>query len=115
VKKPLVRLSNFAITPTRLGKDVAFRLDLGPDDTIMLTQADMLQLRQLIEQQLPRLHNHKECDPEGHVVFSSVCCSAQLYRCPITIEGLPSKPIVSAGESSCSQCGVPLTQEGQDS
>ena len=85
---------------------------LGVDgELLLLDQADLEQLRSLLDQVLPRhAHNTDECDPDGHVLFTSVCCGAQLYRCAATAEGLPSKPLIHQGEASCRTCNQLLAQ-----
>jgi len=84
-----------------------------PDDTeeVAFSDADLEQLRSLIDQLLPRgEHNHEVADPDAHVLFDSVCCGAQLYRCERLDGPLPSKPLIAHGEDACRNCGVPLAQ-----
>jgi len=87
-------------------------------DEVAFSAEDLAQLRDLIDAALPRhAHNSKPSDPDAHVLFGSVCCSAKLYRCSRFVDAgvgdglLPAKPIVSAGETSCTQCGEQLEEE----
>jgi hypothetical protein len=105
------RLNQFDLVQTKLGRNVAFRLDMGPDDSLLLTAADLEQLRHLIDTLVPHAHNERPADPDAHVLFASVCCASQLYRCSALVDGLPSKPIVSQGETSCRECGAELGVE----
>src|SRR5262245_24452197 len=80
-------------------------------DELAFSAADLEQLRGLIDQLLPRgEHNHEIADPDAHVVFDSVCCGAQLYRCTAVTDGLPSKPLIRHGEDACRSCGADLAQ-----
>ena len=84
-------------------------LDSHNLDAQLVTQADLEQLRDLIDQQLPRhVHNTNPTDPDGHVVFDSVCCGARLYRCAALTHGLPSKPVLYLDEDACASCGADL-------
>lgn len=116
---PTDRLNAFVLRRSEAARDMfllavddASTEDGDGADIRALTEADLRTLRQLIDEVLPpQAHNHQPADPEAHVVFGSVCCPAQLYRCPVLVAGRPSKPIISAGETSCRQCGTTLTEE----
>ena len=102
-------LTNFELGPS-LAKNGLFILT-ADGDRLMLSAADLAQLRTLIDEQLPRTpHNHESSDPDAHVLFDSVCCGAQLYRCSALVDGLPSKPIIRHGEDACRSCGESLAQ-----
>ena len=89
-------------------------LDSHNLDAQLVTQADLEQLRQLLDEALPRhVHNTDDewtTDPSAHAIFKSVCCDARIYRCDLLIDGLPSTPLVSQGEDACRTCGVVLAQ-----
>lgn len=92
----------------------AFILDNDGDEQLLFAE-DLVRLRALIDAALPReAHNHEATDPDAHVVFDSVCCGARLYRCEVisyatedTVD-VPSKPIISQGETVCRSCGHDL-------
>ena len=88
-----------------------FILDSDYNDPQLLFVEDLQHLRDLVDGLLPRTpHNHDATDPDAHVLFASVCCGAQLYRCGVVADGLPSKPIIAQGEASCRVCGAELAQ-----
>ena len=88
----------------------AFILDNDGDEQLMFVE-DLQHIRDLVDQLLPRTpHNHDANDPGGHVLFASICCGAQLYRCAAVQDGLPSKPIIHNGETQCRECGAALAQ-----
>ena len=102
-----MHLNNFSLVPTRLGNAPAFRLDNGTD-SLLLTAADLEQLRHAIDAVVPHVHNTEPCDPDAHVMFDSVCCGATLYRCTAVQDGVPCKPIIRQGEDVCRSCGADL-------
>lgn len=96
----------------------AFILDNDGDEQLLFAE-DLDHLRHLIDQVLdkPHVHNTDATDPDAHVIFDSVCCGAQLYRCDqggdyslANDTPLPSKPIIRQGEDACRSCGAPLAQ-----
>jgi len=103
------RIASFNLRPSTAAG--CFALDVDGDQ-LLITADDLAALRALIDQQLPRgEHNHASADPDAHVLFDSVCCGAQLYRCSTTTDdGLPSKPLISHGETTCRSCGEMLAQ-----
>ena len=102
-----MHLNDFQLVRTSLGDKPAFRLDNG-SDSILLTAADLEQLRHQIDAMVPHVHNTEPNDPDAHVIFDSVCCGAKLYRCSVVTDGLPCKPIIYLDEDACVSCGADL-------
>jgi len=117
MKNPVTRFHALQLAPATLKG--AFRLTsrtIGTwdedADVQLYTEADLRELRSLIDQALPQhVHNPNDADPDAHLLFDSICCGALLYRCSTLMDGLPSKPIVSAGEARCRQCDAILGME----
>ena len=98
---------SIALTPS--SAEGMFSLDID-GDVLLLNRDNLEQLRAHLDQLLPRgEHNHEPSDPDAHVIFDSVCCGAQLYRCSaVLLGGLPAKPTIRHGENSCRDCGAVL-------
>lgn len=86
-------------------------LDVNTSDSSVADERALAILERMIalyNGSLGHAHNTDDCDPDGHVLFTSVCCATQLYRCAATADGLPSKPMIHQGEDACRECGQAL-------
>lgn len=103
----MTRIATFNLRPAIVDNGL-YVLDTDGEPQL-LTTSDLEALRALIDAQLPRgEHNHEVADPDAHVLFPSVCCGAQLYRCEQLQGPLPSKPLIAHGENTCRNCGATL-------